>query len=66
MMESEMLYLCLECGKEFRNDLKLAVCPICLKKEKENYEKGIPSKYITVSKFLKNQMKKKINQIQNK
>jgi len=66
MMESEMLYLCLECGKEFRNDLKLAVCPVCLKKEKENYENGIISKYITVLKFLKNQMKKKINNIQNK
>ena len=65
-MESEMLYLCLECGKEFRNDLKLAVYQVCLQEEKENYEKGIPSKYITVLKFLKNQMKKNINHIQNK
>ena len=56
-MESEMLYLCLECGREFKNDLKLAVCPACLEKERENYENGIPSKYVTVLKFLKNQMK---------
>ncbi len=59
MMESEMYYLCLKCGKEFKNDLKIAICRTCLKKEKENYEKGIPSKYVTVSRFLKCQSNKK-------
>ena len=56
-MESELYYLCLECGKEFKNDLKIAVCQNCLIKEKENYEKGIPSKYITVLRFLKSHTK---------
>ncbi len=53
MIKLEQNYLCLECGKEFKNELKLAVCPECLKKEIENYKKGIPPKYVTVSLFLK-------------
>lgn len=58
MREPEMDYLCLKCGREFKNDLKLAICPICLKIEKENYQKGIPSKYMTVLRFLKSQVNK--------
>ena len=58
MMEPEMDYLFLKCGKEFKNDLKLAICEVCLKIEKKNYQKGIPSKYITVLRFLKSQPKK--------
>ena len=53
-----MYYLCLKCGREFKNNLKIAVCQTCLKKEKENYEKGIPSNYITVSRYLKSQSNK--------
>jgi NMD protein affecting ribosome stability and mRNA decay len=56
-MEPELYYLCLKCGQEFKNDLKIAVCQTCLKQERENYEKGIPSKYITVLRFLKSQIK---------
>lgn len=57
MIEREMYYLCLKCGREFKNDLKIALCQRCLKKERENYEKGISSKYITVLRFLKRQIK---------
>ncbi len=57
MMEPEMDYLCLKCGREFKNELKLVICQVCLKLEKENYHKGIPSKFITFSRFLKSQSK---------
>jgi len=56
-MEPETYYLCLKCGREFKNDLKIAVCQICFEQERENYEKGIPSKYITVLRFLKSHEK---------
>lgn len=52
MTEHGLEYVCLECGKDFKNELNIAVCPECLNKEKENYEKGIKSKYITVNLFL--------------
>ncbi len=52
-----MDYLCLKCGKEFKNVLKLAVCPECLEIERKNYQKGIPTKYLTVLRFLKNSNK---------
>lgn len=57
-MDSEMDYLCLKCGRAFKNDLKLAICQNCLQIEKENYQKGIPPKYITVLRFLKSQANK--------
>jgi len=38
--------------KTLKRNIRIAVRPECLNKEKENYEKGIPSKYITVSLFL--------------
>ncbi len=57
MVKPEVYYLCLKCGREFKNTLKIAVCQICLKQERENYEKGIPSKYITVLRLLKSQIK---------
>ncbi|KKN62062.1 hypothetical protein LCGC14_0515570 [marine sediment metagenome] len=53
-----MDYLCLSCGREFKNDLKIAVCHICLKKERKNYEKGIPPKYMTVLRYLKRESNK--------
>jgi len=56
-MEPEVYYLCLKCGREFKNDLKIAVCQMCLQQERKNYEKGIPSKYITVLRLLKSQIK---------
>ncbi len=58
MTEPEMDYLCLSCGREFKNDLKIAVCHICLKKERKNYEKGIPPKYMTVLRYLKRESNK--------
>ncbi len=54
MIELEQNYICLECGKEFKNELKLAICSECLKKERENYKKGILPKYVTVLLYLKN------------
>ncbi len=57
MIEPKLYYLCLKCGREFKNSLKIAVCQNCLKQERENYEKGIPSKYITVLRFLKSHIK---------
>ncbi len=59
MIEPEMDYLCLNCGREFKNDLKIAVCPTCLKKERKNFEKGISPKFITVLRYLKRECKKK-------
>lgn len=41
-------YLCLECGEEFENELKIAICPKCLEVERRRYKKGISSKYRTV------------------
>ncbi len=46
-------HLCLECDQEFENELNLAICPDCLKKEKDNYKKGIPSKFETVNNYLR-------------
>ncbi|MHA1491622.1 MAG: hypothetical protein ACTSRI_18455 [Promethearchaeota archaeon] len=50
--DSKMDYECLECEKEYKNELNIAICPKCLEKERENYKKGIKSKYITVNLFL--------------
>lgn len=49
---SSNVYMCLECDKEFENTLNVAICPECLEKEKEKFEKGIPSKYKTVNILL--------------
>jgi len=49
IMKSDMNYICLECENEFKNDLKIAICHDCLENEKENFKKGILSKYITVN-----------------
>lgn len=54
-----MIYICLECENEFKNELKIAICQDCLEKEKENFKKGIHSKYVTVNLLLE----KKLNQI---
>jgi len=56
LLVSEKYYICLECDKEFKNELDLAICPECLEKEKEKYERGIPSKYETVNMYLKTQI----------
>ncbi|MBN1800604.1 MAG: hypothetical protein JW891_03810 [Candidatus Lokiarchaeota archaeon] len=48
-------YLCLECGKRFKNSLEIAVCPDCLKIEEENHKKGISSKYTTINLLLNNE-----------
>ena len=56
-LNQDQNYLCLECGKEFKNDLNLAICPECLKREEKNYRKGIPSKYVTVSLYLRKKAK---------
>ena len=53
MICSELDYICLECGKEFKNEFDLAVCKECLEKEREYYKKGILSKYNTINLFLK-------------
>ncbi|MFX1276002.1 MAG: hypothetical protein ACFFBP_16150 [Promethearchaeota archaeon] len=45
-------HICLECGKEFNNKFDLAICSSCLERERENYEKGIRSKYTTVFLYL--------------
>ncbi|HEY0087766.1 MAG TPA: hypothetical protein VGB37_02920 [Candidatus Lokiarchaeia archaeon] len=45
---NDRFYLCLECGKEFENTLKIAICPECLENERKNFKKGITSKYQTV------------------
>lgn len=58
-MESDMIYICLECENEFNNELKIAICQDCLEKERENFKKGILSKYVTVNLLLE----KKSNQI---
>lgn len=50
-------YMCLECDKEFENKLNVAICPECLKAEKEKYERGIPSKYKTVNIYLQERCK---------
>jgi predicted amidophosphoribosyltransferase len=50
---SDLLYICLECENEFKNHLDIAICPDCLRKEKENFKLGIFSKYLTVNLFLK-------------
>ena len=44
----EQYCMCLECDKEFKNKLNVAICPECLQKERENYNKGIQPKYQTV------------------
>ena len=54
-----MIYICLECENEFNNELKIAICQDCLEKERENFKKGILSKYVTVNLLLE----KKSNQI---
>jgi hypothetical protein len=59
MMQTNLNYICLECEKEFRNYLKIAICNECLKKEIENYKRGIPSKYTTVNLYIENNLKKK-------
>ncbi len=47
-------HTCLECDKEFENELNLAICPECLKIEKANYKMGVPSKFETVNIYLRN------------
>jgi len=59
MIQPNLNHICLECEKEFRNNLKIAICNECLKKEIENYNKGIPSKYTTVNLYIKYKLKKK-------
>ncbi|MFX1410313.1 MAG: hypothetical protein ACFFA6_08165 [Promethearchaeota archaeon] len=51
-MESNINYICLECEKEYKNEFNIAICQDCLVKEKENFRKGLLSKYITVNLFL--------------
>ncbi|TXT62218.1 MAG: hypothetical protein BAJALOKI1v1_1000010 [Promethearchaeota archaeon] len=51
-------FICLQCDKEFCNELDLAICPECLEIEKEKYAKGIPSKYETVNMYLKSKVVK--------
>jgi len=51
-------FICLECDKEFHNELDLAICPECLEKERKKYAKGIPSKYKTVNMYLKSEKMK--------
>ena len=46
-------YMCLECGRKYKNTLDVAICPKCLKKEKEKHEKGVRSKYTTVYMYLR-------------
>jgi DNA-directed RNA polymerase subunit RPC12/RpoP len=55
---NDRFYLCLECGKEFENTLKIAVCPKCLEHERKNFKKGIKSKYQTVMMLLNSSTKK--------
>lgn len=59
MMQTNLNYICLECEKEFRNELRIAICNECLKKEIENYNRGILSKYTTVNLYIENKLKKK-------
>ncbi|GAH05767.1 unnamed protein product [marine sediment metagenome] len=56
-METELYYLCLECGSKFKNLLQIAVCPKCLEREKKNFDNGIRSKYETVNRFLRKKKK---------
>ena len=51
-MKNESIYICLECGVQFKNTLEIAVCSKCLEKEKKNHKNGITSKYNTVSLLL--------------
>ncbi|MBY8983113.1 MAG: hypothetical protein KGD57_09200 [Candidatus Lokiarchaeota archaeon] len=53
MLWSNKFHTCLECDEEFENELNLAICPDCLKNERENYKKGVPSKFETVNIFLR-------------
>ena len=59
MIQNNLNYICLECEKEFRNELRIAICNECLKKEIENYNRGILSKYTTVNLYIENKLKKK-------
>ncbi len=60
IMENNMNYICLECEKEYKNKFNIAICQDCLEKEKENFKKGIPSKYMTVNLFLQREFKPNI------
>ncbi|MFX1322256.1 MAG: hypothetical protein ACFFAQ_11500 [Promethearchaeota archaeon] len=51
-MKCDTNYVCLECEKEYKNKFNIAICQDCLAKEKENFKKGILSKYMTVNLFL--------------
>lgn len=53
MLSLQEYHICLECEKEFKNDLNLAICPECLEKAKEKYKQGIFSEYETVNIYLR-------------
>lgn len=55
-MQVSTYHLCLECNREFVNELNIAVCPKCLKKEKKKFKKGTPSKYETVNRYLREEL----------
>ena len=58
MLSTQHYHICLECEKEFKNDLQLAICPECLEKAKKKYLRGILSLYETVNMYLRENMKK--------
>ncbi|MFX1315349.1 MAG: hypothetical protein ACFE9T_05760 [Promethearchaeota archaeon] len=57
IIENNMDYICLECGKEYKNKFNIAICQDCLEKEKEKFKKGIASNYMTVNLFLEKKFK---------
>jgi len=58
MLSTHEYHICLECEKEFKNDLNLAICPECLEKAKQRYLQGFLSPYETVNMYLRDQIKK--------
>ncbi|MBY9007006.1 MAG: hypothetical protein KGD63_09620 [Candidatus Lokiarchaeota archaeon] len=61
MLWSSKYHTCLECDQEFENELNIAICPDCLKKEKANYKRGVPSKFETVNLYLRKAVLESIN-----
>jgi len=58
LLSTQHYHICLECEKEFKNDLQLAICPECLEKAKKKYLQGTLSPYETVNMYLRENMKK--------
>lgn len=58
MLTLDEYHLCLDCEKEFKNELNLAICPECLEKARHKFKHGILSEYETVNMYLRDQIVK--------